>query len=168
MEIETNLLALGRLTQSIDTTSAGSSYARFFSQVLRCSTEASGIISAIRETARRINVGPETRRRVDLHLDGAEHLIYFAQLELQHIVQIMSQAGVFTPPTDIVDGSPECCVCQDPEGTKESGVVVLSHCGLPGARHCLCGGCFIEYFVQRGEGACPVCRHDYDTVFKPI
>ena len=57
---------------------------------------------------------------------------------------------------------------EDCEAFGATGRVVLRHCGVPGARHALCGGCFMAWFIQRGESTCPVCRADYEAHFKPV
>ncbi len=165
--IEEDLLSLFEITQTTNT--APSDYAAFFGEVLSCSTVAVELIRQIRRVAGRTNIGRENREHVEAHCVEAEGQIFFAQQEFRHIVSIIAQAGKFTPPTDIPAGTPACCICQeDREAFAATGRVVLQHCGLPGARHALCGGCFVEWFLQRGESTCPVCRADYDAYFKPI
>ena len=165
--IEEDLLSLFEITQTMNT--APSDYAAFFGEVLSCSTVAADLIKRIRKTAKRTNIGTQNRDHVEAHLLQVEGQIFFAEREFTHIKLIISQAGKFTPPADVPPDASACCICQeDREAFAVTGRVVLQHCGLPGARHALCGGCFVEWFLQRGESTCPVCRADYDAHFKPI
>ena len=166
-DIEDALILLLEITQTMNPDP--SDYTVFFRQLLRCSTVAVALVGKIRRTADRINIGIGKREIVELHCTEAEGVIRFARQEFDNVKSIIEQAGTFTPPAEVPPGTPACCVCQeDCEAFGATGRVVLRHCGVPGARHALCGGCFMAWFIQRGESTCPVCRADYDAHFKPI
>jgi hypothetical protein len=167
--IEDGLVSLWEITQALNPTPNPNDYAVFFAQLWRCLTAALALVEQIRRMAKRVNIGVDNRELVELHCTEAEGVVHFARQEIESVTAIIEQAGTFTAPAEVPPGTPACCVCQeDCEAFGATGRVVLRHCGVPGARHALCGGCFMAWFIQRGESTCPVCRANYDAHFKSI
>lgn len=79
---------------------------------------------------------------------------------LAPLYKIIHRAGTYTPPDKVIRRKHITCgVCGDDDEFFVSGRVTLKRCGTARARHTLCGGCFIRWFVVHAESTCPMCRH---------